>query len=264
MKTLFSVFGVFPKTRPVSGRSLEKASERTFSQKPKFWGSLFVMFFCFGIIPVCGQTDASGKTISGNAAGDADIFRFPLSPEIRGAFIGICADLAKHPLIKGNFEQTKTISRLNRSLVSRGNFIIAADLGMVWETLSPFPSTMAVGRDFIIQSAPSGSRTKIEARGNETFLQISDTMSAVFSGNSQKLLDNFEIFFTGSGSSWTLGLIPSEKSIRSFADRIIVNGDSVIRSINLYEKNGDTVRYVLSAHIFPGALSPSEKDLFSY
>jgi hypothetical protein len=225
---------------------------------------LFAVFFCVAVIPACPQTGGSGKTVSGNAAGDPEVFLFPLSPETRGSFTGLCADLAKHPVVKGNFEQTKTISRLNRSLVSRGSFIIAADLGMVWETLSPFPSTMAVGRDFIIQSVPSGSRTKIEARGNETFLRFSDTISAVFSGNSRKLLDNFEIFFTRSGSSWILGLIPLEKSIRSFADRIVLGGDSVIRSVSLHEKNGDAVRYVLSAHIFPGALSPSEKDLFSY
>jgi hypothetical protein len=134
---------------------------------------------------------------------------------------------------------------------------------MVWETLSPFPSTMAVGRDFIVQSAPSGSRTKIGARGNETFLRISETISAVFSGSSRKLLDNFEIFFRQSGGSWTLGLIPSEQSIRSFADRIVLNGDSVIRSINLYEKNGDSIRYTFSDHVFSGALSPDEKALFS-
>jgi hypothetical protein len=216
--------------------------------------SVLLILLCSGIIPVSAQTDTAGD----------GIFRFPLSPDTRGVFTGICAGLAEHPLIKGTFEQTKTISRLNRSLVSRGNFIITAELGMVWETLSPFPSTMAVGRDFIIQWTPSGSRTKIEALGNETFLRLAETISAIFSGDSQKLQDNFEIFFTGQENSWTLGLIPSEKSIRSFADRIILNGDSVIRSIRLFERNGDAIRYILSNHVFPGALSSHEKDLFSY
>jgi hypothetical protein len=219
---------------------------------------LAAVFFCFSIIPVRAQ--APGKPVSG----DSEIFRFPLGPETRGSFIAACAKLAEHPVTRGKFEQTKTISRLNRSLVSRGNFIIAADMGMVWETLSPFPSTMAVGRDFIIQSVPSGPRTKITARGNETFLRLSETIGAVFSGSSQKLLDNFEIFFKQSGSSWTLGLLPSEKSIRSFADRVILSGDSAIRSINLYEQNGDSIRYVLSGHVFSEALSPDEKALFSY
>jgi hypothetical protein len=217
---------------------------------------------CLGAVPGSAQTNAPGNGVSENT-GD-EIFRFPLSAESRGAFTGICADLAGHPLVKGTFEQTKTISRLNRSLVSRGDFIITADMGMVWKTLSPFPSTMVVGRDFIIQSVPSGARTKIDALGNETFLRLSETMSAVFSGNSQKLLDNFEVFFTGSKGSWILGLVPSERSIRSFADRIILNGDSVIRSIVLFEQNGDAIRYALSNHVFPGALSPSEKALFSY
>ncbi|MDR0624621.1 MAG: outer membrane lipoprotein carrier protein LolA [Treponema sp.] len=222
---------------------------------------LFVVFFCFTIIPARAQTGSSGKPVS--EAGDSEVFRFPLTSKTRSPFTAACANLAEHPVVKGNFEQTKTISRLNRSLVSRGNFIIAADIGMVWETLSPFPSTMAVGRDFIIQSTHSGARTKIEARGNETFLRLSETISTIFSGNSQKLMENFEIFFLQSGSSWILGLLPSEKSIRSFASRIILNGDSVIRSINLYEQNGDTIRYTLSNHVFSGILGPDEKALFS-
>jgi hypothetical protein len=211
---------------------------------------VFVLLFCLG--PLSARTDdASGA------------FSYPLSPETRGRFNSVCGALAEHPVIRGNFEQTKTLSRLKRTLVSRGNFIIAADMGMVWETLSPFPSTMTVGRDFIIQQAASGSRTKIDALGNETFLRLSAVISAVFSGNSQKLLDNFEIFFTGSEGGWVLGLVPFEQSIRSFADRIIMRGDSVIRSINLYENNGDTITYILSNHVFPGALSPIEKAFFS-
>jgi hypothetical protein len=233
-------------------------SGRRFVKKPFF---LFVGFFCFTLVSAHAQTGSSGKTVP---EADSEIFRFPLTSETRDSFAGICANLAEHPVIKGTFEQAKNISRLNRSLLSRGNFIIAADMGMVWKTLSPFPSTMAVGRDFIIQSDVSGFRTKIEARGNETFLRLSETISAVFSGNSQKLTENFEIFFTQSGKSWTLGLLPSEKSIRSFADRIILNGDSVIRSINLYEQNGDSIRYALSEHIFSEVLSPDEKALFSY
>jgi outer membrane lipoprotein-sorting protein len=191
------------------------------------------------------------------------VFQHPLNGANRPRFIQVCDDLAKHPVIKGNFEQIRTISRLNRSLVSRGAFIIAADLGMVWDTKTPFPSTMAVGRDFMVQSTPSGVKTKMDARGNETFLRMAETISSVFSGNAQRLLGNFDTYFEESRGIWTIGLVPSEKSIRSFAAQITMSGDSALRSIHLYEQNGDSISYTLSDHTYPQGLSTAEKALFS-
>jgi hypothetical protein len=218
----------------------------------------FSMMLVIALFPVPAQTDG------------AEIFNHPLDGDTRSRFDGVCADLAKNPVIKGGFEQTKTISRLNRSLVSRGDFIIAAELGMVWDTKTPFPSTMTVGRDYIFQSTPSGAKTKLDARGNETFLRLADTINAIFTGNSRLLLENFAVYFAGAGSSWTIGLIPVEKSVKLFAARILMSGESgggriqtaVIRDITLYEQNGDAISYRLSNHSYPGILSARERSLF--
>jgi hypothetical protein len=203
-----------------------------------------------------------------------EAFNHPLNASTRPRFDAVCADLAKNPVIKGGFEQTKTIGRLNRSLISKGDFIIAAELGIVWDTLTPFPSTMTVGRDYILQSTPSGAKTKLDARGNETFLRLADTISAIFTGNSRLLLENFAVYFTESGDSWTIALIPGERSIKTFAARIIMSGDSpravgsrtqntVIRVITLYEQSGDTITYRLSNHSYPGTLNARERSLFA-
>jgi outer membrane lipoprotein-sorting protein len=203
-------------------------------------------------------------TASPGWAADEDFFRFPLTAESRPRFEEVCEALAKEPVVTGVFTQTKTIIRLNRSLVSEGNFIIATGQGMVWDTRKPFPSILTVGRDFMIQSVPSGTKTRLEALGNETFLRFSDTISAVFSGDSRKLTDNFEIYFSPAGSSWTLGLLPKEQAIRNFAARITMEGDTVIRRIILYEQNGDLIRYELAGQQFPGDLGPNEKALFTF
>ncbi|GHV28176.1 hypothetical protein AGMMS4952_11210 [Spirochaetia bacterium] len=218
--------------------------------------SFYTFFLLFG-----------GLVYAQAPAGSEEVFAFPLGESNRIRFNELCAALSGYPFVRGSFVQTKTISRLNRSLVSQGNFIIAADMGMVWETLTPFPSTLAAGRDYLVQSTPSGTKTRLGARGNETFLRFSDTISAVFSGNAQKLLDNFTVCFTESGDVWTMGLVPSEKAIRSFAARIIMSGEAspghaLIRTVILYEQNGDSIRYTLSGHSFPDSLSVNERKLF--
>jgi hypothetical protein len=190
------------------------------------------------------------------------VFKHPLNNESRASFNRICADMARHRVLRGQFVQTKTLARLGRNLVSRGNFAVDAELGMLWDTQSPFPSVMAVGRDFIVQTS-GGRKSRLDARGNETFIRISQTMSALFTGDSKNLTDNFELFFTESGSRWNLGLIPKESSIRTFAAAIIMRGDSDVRQVSLYEQEGGSVVYELSGHSYPASLSGDEKAYFS-
>jgi hypothetical protein len=193
-----------------------------------------------------------------------EIFRHPLNPQTMESFKTTCTRLAEHPLTRGNFEQEKTLSRLNRSLKSSGNFIIAEGLGMVWDTAMPFPSTLTLGKDYLIQFVPTGQRTVLSAQGNETFLRMAEIISTVFSGNSQGLLDNFDVYYSGSAASWELGLSPRNSALGSFAEKIIMKGDSAIRSILIYEQNGDTVQYLLSNHNYPAELNVNEKAFFTY
>jgi hypothetical protein len=192
-----------------------------------------------------------------------EIFRHPLNQQNMSAFKTTCSRLAGRPLIRGNFEQEKTISRLDRSLKSSGNFIIAAGLGMVWDTVKPFPSTLALGKDYLIQSRPGGQKTVLNAQGNEIFIRMAEVINAVFSGNSQGLLDNFEVYYSSNAAEWELGLSPKNTAIGSFAQRIIMKGGAEIRSILIYEQNGDTVRYILSNQSYPSELNTNEKTFFT-
>ena len=192
-----------------------------------------------------------------------DVFRHPLGPQTMEAFGTTCSRLAEHSLIKGTFEQEKTLSRLGRSLKSSGNFIIAAEMGMVWDTIKPFPSTLTLGKDYLIQSRPSGQKTVISAQGNETFVRMADVISAVFSGQSQRLLENFDVYYYDAGAAWELGLSPRDMAIGSFMERIIIKGDTAIRSIRIYEQGGDTITYILSNHSYPAELNAHDENLFS-
>jgi len=214
-----------------------------------------VFFICFFFVYSYG--------INTDVWAEEDVFRHPLTPQTRTAFNTVCANLAEKPIVKGNFEQEKHLNRLNRSLISSGNFIIAAEQGMVWETLKPFPSTMIMGNNFIMQSRPDGQKTVLGAQGNETFTQMSVIISSVFSGQAQRLLENFEVYFFGSVSNWNMGLIPKDSVFASFVTKITMSGDFAIRSIRLFEQNGDVITYTLSNPIYPAGLSDDEKAFFT-
>ena len=195
-----------------------------------------------------------------------DVYNYSLNAKTMAAFKAVSNLLAEHPVTKGNFVQEKILSRLGRSLKSEGNFIITAKQGMVWETLKPFPSTLVLGKDYLIQSRPGGQKTVLSAEGNETFLRLAEVLSAVFSGNAQGLLDNFEVYFYAAGgtsSVWELGLSPLDKAIGSFAEKITMSGDDVIRSIVISEQSGDITKYSMSNHSHPVELNANEKALFT-
>jgi len=224
---------------------------------PSCVGSFRNLLFSGVFLLVAGLAQAQAQ------APAEDVFRHPLRPATEAAFKASCSRLAQHPFIRGIFEQEKTLSRLNRTLKSSGKFIIASGLGMVWDTVSPFPSTLALGKDYLIQSRPGGQKTVLGAQGNETFLRMAEVISAVFSGNAQGLLDNFEVYYVGSVSSWELGLTPRDKAVNVIAERIIIKGDEVIKTIQLFEQNGDSIKYILSNHSFPAKLDAHEQALFS-
>ena len=194
---------------------------------------------------------------------EEDVFRHPLGPLTLDVFNKTSTRLAENPIVRGNFEQERVLSRFNRSLESSGNFIIAADLGMLWETLQPFPSALALGKDYLIQSRPGGQRAVLSAQGNETFLRLAEVISAVFSGRTQGLMDNFEVYYSGSTLDWEMGLIPRDRTIASFAVRITMKGGAEIRSILINEQNGDTITYTLSNHSYPPELTVHEKFFFT-
>ncbi|MDR0502310.1 MAG: outer membrane lipoprotein carrier protein LolA [Treponema sp.] len=212
------------------------------------------LLFIFGFTPCLLNAQSSGD----------GVFRYPLGSQTEKAFLATCQKLSEHPLIRGSFDQEKIFGRYNRSLKSSGNFIIAAQLGMVWNTVKPFPSTLALGKDFLIQSRPGGQKNVLSAQGNETFLRMADVLNAVFSGNSRALVDNFKVFYQSAGNVWEIGLSPSDTAINAFAEKIIMKGDAAIRSIQIFEQNGDSIIYNLSNHSYPAQLDNHEKSLFTY
>jgi hypothetical protein len=201
----------------------------------------------------------------------ASVFDYPLSGQNQENFNAICAQLASRPYTRGVFEQIRTLKKQKRSLMSSGDFIVAADLGLVWITKTPVPSLTTLGRDYMIQSVPGGTSTRIDAKGNDMYISMADTISSLFTGNAQKLKSGFDNYYTETqsvdGKTWTVGLVPKERAFRNYAQRIILEGfngaeGAVIRLIVIHEKSGDNLSYAFSQQSFPTRLETHEQAYF--
>jgi hypothetical protein len=199
------------------------------------------------------------------------VFDHPLSAQNVAGFDAICAQLSSRSFSKGVFEQTRIIRRQNRPLVSSGDFIIAADLGVVWITKLPAPSTTTFGRDYMIQSVPGGTETRNNANGNDMYISIADTVSSLYTGNAERLKSSFDNYYTetatANGKNWTIGLIPRDRTFRNYAQQIVIEGfdggqGALILSIAIHERSGGSLTYAFSGQSFPAVLEAHEKAYF--
>lgn len=194
----------------------------------------------------------------------ADVFSFPLTDGSEPAFQEVCAAISGKPIVKGRFTQKKTIARLNKNFISSGDFVISAEDGIIWNTKNPYPSATVITENSITQISADGKRTGIQAAGNGSFDYFSQIIGALFTGNAALLRENFTVYFEpADNGSWICGFIPIDEMIRSFAAQIVLSGSDTIRSLLLHEKNGDSISYELSDHVFASELTDDEKAFFT-
>lgn len=182
-------------------------------------------------------------------------------------FDSVCANLSKHPNMTGDFSQVKTITAVNRNMKSFGTFIFSLD-GIMWKTEKPFPSTMVVGMTSVVQTLANGKQTVIDASSNQIFTSISTTLSAMFSGNSEILKNNFNVTFSELGSTWKALLTPKDESVAKILTSLEISGNcsssfADLNSIVMSEASGDKISYSFTNQKYPKELSADEKAYFT-
>jgi len=181
----------------------------------------------------------------------------------------VCNQLAKNSITKGDFQQIKTMqsAKGKRELKSNGEFILCLD-GIMWKTLKPFPSTMVVGVDYVVQIAANGTKTVKDTSENQTFSNVAATVVAVFGNDYAQIQKNFTTTFTTEGSNgWTAVLVPKDKTISSVMSSITLKGtysgtSATLDSIIMSEGSENTTTYIVSNQKYPKELTKDEKSYF--
>lgn len=177
--------------------------------------------------------------------------------------------LAKHPITTGTFSQVKTMSTAkgNRNLKSSGSFIFSLD-GIMWKTEKPFPSSIAVTKKAVIQTAADGTTTVIDTSGNQVFASIASSLTAVFSNDLTELQKIFNTDFAETKDGWTITLTPKDSTIVSSLKSIKMTGISdsdyaTLNSIQIQENESSSITYNFQNHKYPQELTADEKNFFT-
>lgn len=178
----------------------------------------------------------------------------------------VFSTLMTDKVTSGDFIQEKNAAKLKRPLRSSGKFIFC-DEGILWQTLKPFPSTMAVTKTSIIQTKADGSKTVTDGSSNQVFTSVAETLSSIFSGDKSKLESFFNIKdFKADSKNWSILLTPKDSTIASALKLIELSGSvgkkSTLDTLKFFQSETDSTFYTLLNQQYRQELSNEEKSFF--
>lgn len=172
--------------------------------------------------------------------------------------------LASEPVVRGSFEQRKTVKGFRNPLVSSGEFVVARDRGVLWRTLAPFPSTLVVTRERVLARQGDGSvARRLSASEEPAVRAISETLFGVMAADLSALVQRFEIDGALAGrEGWRLLLAPRDAGLARWIQRVELEGDRFLQSVRLQEAGGDLTAIRLARHAAARTLAADEESQF--
>ena len=181
------------------------------------------------------------------------------------AYGGVRDQLARPAVLRGQFEQSRHLQGFRNPLVSRGDFVVARDRGVLWETRKPFPSTTIITRERVLTRQRDGSsQVVVDASQSQAAGMVNALLPALLGGDVQTLSKYFALKETVlPGGAWRLELSPRASGLAHVFTRIVLQGDRYVRSVHLDEKGGDNTDIVFQSLIdMPSQLDASEVRQF--
>ncbi|WP_339465383.1 MULTISPECIES: outer membrane lipoprotein carrier protein LolA [unclassified Pseudomonas] len=168
--------------------------------------------------------------------------------------------LAKPDVIHGQFIQEKHLRALPQPLVSKGRFVLAKNLGLLWRLKTPLQQDYRISAKGIARRDASGwqwlPNKSAGAEQNRLFL-------AVLQGDSSGLQRDFELALSGDAQKWTLTLTPRSLLLKQVFNQININGGALVQTIELLETQGDSTVLRMQDSTADQPLSDAEQHDFA-
>lgn len=171
--------------------------------------------------------------------------------------------IAKPKVLCGRFDQKKQVLGLKNAVRSSGRFCVVADKGVLWRTLQPFPNTLRLTRDEIVQLRGDQVALRLEAKQEPTVRLINTVLFALLAGDFGELERLFEIDGLIQNNAWSVMLKARDPSLAKAVGSIALEGGAYVRRITIHEASGDHTSIDFAAlETGDGAMNVDEAKLF--
>nr|MBF0681588.1 outer membrane lipoprotein carrier protein LolA [Pseudomonas sp.] len=186
----------------------------------------------------------------------------PTVPSARAFDLEQLSQQLREPaVIRGEFVQQKQLRALPQPLVSRGQFVLAREQGLLWFLQEPLQQDYRITDAGIHQRTFSGWETAGQqgAAGHQNRLFL-----AVLRGDAEALQRDFELELTGTAEAWSLTLLPRSKLLEQIFSAIMIQGSATAERVELLETQGDSTVLLLESTAVDDQLSPVEQHDFTH
>lgn len=143
--------------------------------------------------------------------------------------------LQKPSNLQGQFSQQRFLNGLTKPMTTQGDFVLLKNQGLLWQMKKPFKNQLRVKADGISQW--NGSRwVSSQQLGQSEQIKL---FLGLLSGDVAALSSQFDLQLNGTEKAWQLSLVPNSLLMKQIFDNIEIQGDLVVKSIEIREKQGD-------------------------
>jgi hypothetical protein len=166
-------------------------------------------------------------------------------------------------VLRGQFEQQRTLTGLSAPIRSQGRFVLASGKGLIWRVDEPFEIVTVVTPAGIVQKATGGAETRISADRLPFLRDLFDLLGGSLAGDWSALQRLFRITRTGDATAWTAVLEPRDGSGIPF-DSITLKGGRFVDRVDMAKPNGDRDVIAFTGQaVMAGPPRPDEMDAFA-
>lgn len=173
--------------------------------------------------------------------------------------------LAQHPIVRGDFEQKRTLAMFDQPLTSKGQFTLDKTHGLLWRQDVPFTVQLVLTKDKLRQTFADQPAQVITAKDNPMAFYFSHIFLAVFHGDTEQLKQQFDMTFKADNGQWTLALTPKAAPLNAVFNTITLGGKSDLERLTLQEIRGDKTDILFSNQSYqPESLTDAEQAQFKF
>ena len=167
------------------------------------------------------------------------------------------------PVVRGGFEQLKSVKGFKQPLRSSGDFIVARGKGIVWHVQQPFESVLVVKPDSLQSRGSDGKVTmQMRAQDEPVLRTVNAMLFAVMSANLAELAQHFEVTGQVNSKSWTLHLVPRDPTLAQWLSAVDLQGNQFVQEVKLQEVRGDASMIRILSPGAENALRPQDAAQF--
>ncbi|MDR0716904.1 MAG: outer membrane lipoprotein carrier protein LolA [Azoarcus sp.] len=172
------------------------------------------------------------------------------------------ARLALAPVTKGEFLQTRKLAQIGKPLVSNGRFLVARDVGVIWENVAPFAQTTRLTKNEILQTHGEGTATRLSADKEPVVGVINAILFGTLSGDIEALAQRFDYSGEVTGAAWRLDFTPKDASLARFIRSLSLSGGRDIGRVEITSAAGDVTLIEFRAQVHAGELAGEDRKRF--